>query len=205
MTVILFVLTIFMVLGSIVALQMRDLLSAVIAIGVVGLGLSIIFLLLGAPDIAITQVVVEVIIVTVLIRATGRTGRAEPRGSRRDIPALAVGGVALLACMVFILIGFAALPEFGSAPPAVASFYLATAPALTGATNVVTAILLDYRAFDTLGEATVILCAIVGVLAILRRPSRTPWKKPPPLEDSPGAPSSDSVTPPEREKEAIHG
>ena len=48
----------FLILGSIVALEMRHLLSAVIAVGVVGLGLSILFLLLGAPDIAITQVVV---------------------------------------------------------------------------------------------------------------------------------------------------
>ena len=78
---VLFVLTVFLILGSIVALEMKDLLSAVIAIGVVGLGLSIIFLLLGAPDIAITQVVVEVIVVTVLILAT-KGSRVEQGGAR---------------------------------------------------------------------------------------------------------------------------
>ena len=58
-------LMLFLILGSIFALEVRNLLSAVIAVGVVGLGLAILFLLLGAPDIAITQVVVEVIVVIV--------------------------------------------------------------------------------------------------------------------------------------------
>ena len=84
MDTILVALLVFVILGSVVALELRDLLSAVIAAGVVGLGLSIMFLLLGAPDIAITQVVVEVIVVTVLIRATGRTGRDEPAGRSPD-------------------------------------------------------------------------------------------------------------------------
>jgi multisubunit Na+/H+ antiporter MnhB subunit len=206
MSFVLFVLTIFLVLGSLVALQMRDLLSAVIAIGVVGLGLSILFLMLGAPDIAITQVVVEVIVVTVLIRAAGKTGRTEPRGPRRDLAALAVGGVALVACLVFLLVGFAALPAFGSAPPPLAIWYLTHAPTMTGATNVVTAILLDYRAFDTLGEATVILCAIVGVLAILRRPAKSERKgaRPPEPEIDPeGSPETERKA--DQLEEALHG
>ncbi|MBP1643064.1 MAG: hypothetical protein H6Q03_1733, partial [Acidobacteria bacterium] len=67
----------FLLLGSVAALEMKNLLSAVITVGVVGMGLSILFLLLGAPDIAITQVVVEVIVVTVMIRATTRTADEE--------------------------------------------------------------------------------------------------------------------------------
>ena len=42
----------------------------------------------------------------------------------------------------------------------------------TGAANIVTAILLDFRAYDTLGEATVLFCAILGALAILRQKAR---------------------------------
>ena len=53
----------------------------------------------------------------------------------------------------------------------------------TGAANAVTAILLDYRAYDTLGEATVIFVSIIGAYAILRRVGRTrggePKKGPP--------------------------
>ena len=169
---VLFVLTVFVILGSLVALEMKDLLSAVIAIGVVGLGLSIVFLLLGAPDIAITQVVVEVIVVTVLIRVTGRAERTEPRGRSLDLPMLAIGTVALLGGLAFVLAAFAALPDFGSARVVPAVWYLRHAAELTGATNVVTAILLDFRAYDTLGEATVILAAIVGAVVVLRQPAR---------------------------------
>jgi len=163
----------FVILGSIVALELKDLLSAVIAAGVVGLGLSIVFLLLGAPDIAITQVVVEVIVVTVLIRATARTGRGEPAGRspNRLVPVLGLAGILVVAA--FLAVAFLALPRFGAVGARPSDFYLAAAPARTGASNVVTAILLDFRAYDTLGEATVILAAVVGVLAVLRRPART--------------------------------
>jgi multisubunit Na+/H+ antiporter MnhB subunit len=173
MDTILIALLVFLIFGSVVALEIRDLLSAVIAAGVVGLGLSIVFLLLGAPDIAITQVVVEVIVVTVLIRATVRTGREEPAGHLRArlMPVLGIAGVVVVAA--FLVVGFLALPRFGAVGARPSDWYLAAAPAQTGATNVVTAILLDFRAYDTLGEATVILAAVAGVLAVLRRPARS--------------------------------
>jgi multisubunit Na+/H+ antiporter MnhB subunit len=148
----------FLVLGSIAALEMKNLLSAVIAVGAVGMGLSILFLLLGAPDIAITQVVVEVIVVTVMIRATTRTADEEsgPPRSRATIAA----GLAAVALLVGIgVAAFAALP----------AWYLAEALAATGGANVVTSIVLDFRGYDTLGEATVILVAIAGALLIARR------------------------------------
>ena len=168
---VLFVLTVFVILGSLVALEMKDLLSAVIAIGVVGLGLSIVFLLLGAPDIAITQVVVEVIVVTVLILAT-KGSRVEQGGRKRNYVVLGAGGIALVVATIFTIQAFSELPAFGSERTVASAFYLRYAPDLTGASNVVTAILLDFRAYDTLGEATVILAAIVGILVVLRRTPR---------------------------------
>jgi multisubunit Na+/H+ antiporter MnhB subunit len=177
---------------------MKDLLSAVIGVGVVGMGLAIVFLLLGAPDIAITQVVVEVIVVTVLIRATGRTERREPDGPRPDLPVIVVGSVSLLAVLAFFAAAFLALPAFGSDRVVPALWYLRHAPALTGATNVVTAILLDFRAYDTLGEATVILAAVVGTLAVLR-----PGAKPRVTAEPP--PASDVPRPVAREREVTRG
>lgn len=193
----------FVILGSIVALEMRNLLSAVIAVGVVGLGLSIVFLLLGAPDIAITQVVVEVIIVTVLIRACSRLSPEPPPTKRRGLPGILAGLGLALVFVGFVIAGLAALPAFGSASHPVAQWYLANAPELTGATNVVTAVLLDFRAYDTLGEATVILTAVVGTIAVLRGTSqRTPVEPPlPPRESIPPV----AVAPePHEEREVIH-
>jgi len=158
----------FLVLGSVAALAMKNLLSAVIAVGVVGMGLSILFLLLGAPDIAITQVVVEVIVVTVMIRATTRTRNEEEGPSRSPVTVLAGLG-AVLALVGVALLAFSALPAFGAARPTPAVFYLAEALRGTGASNVVTSIVLDFRGYDTLGEATVILVSIAGALVIARR------------------------------------
>ena len=206
---VLLALTVFMILGSIVALEMKDLLSAVIAIGVVGLGLSIVFLLLGAPDIAITQVVVEVIVVTVLIRATTRQGRTEDPKARAGLPSVIAGAVLLLAVLGFTLMAFGRLPAFGDPGPRASTWYLLHAKALTGATNAVTAILLDFRAYDTLGEATVILASVVGALAILRPGRRRRHRDlSPPVATAP--PASPPTTPnppaPEREyEEVLHG
>ena len=50
--------------------------------------------------------------------------------------------------------------------------YLAKGLSGTGAPNIVTSILLDFRGYDTLGEATVLFCSILGALTILRRKAR---------------------------------
>ena len=63
---------IFMNIGAIIAIESKSLLSSVISIGAVGFGVSILFLFLGAPDLAITQVVVEILILIILIRGTIR-------------------------------------------------------------------------------------------------------------------------------------
>ena len=66
----LYILLIFMILAAIVAVEVKDLLSSVIAVGAVGLALSILFIILKAPDVAITQLVVEILCLIILIRAT---------------------------------------------------------------------------------------------------------------------------------------
>ena len=57
----LYSLLIFMIIGAIIAIQVKDLLSSVVAVGAVGLALSLIFIILKAPDVAITQLVVEIL------------------------------------------------------------------------------------------------------------------------------------------------
>ena len=58
----------FMLIAALIAVESKDLLSSVIAVGAAGFALSIIDLLVGAPDLALTQVVVEVIALVLLIR-----------------------------------------------------------------------------------------------------------------------------------------
>ena len=65
-----YILLIYMIIGAIIAVEAKDLLSSVVTVGAVGLGLSILFLILKAPDVAITQLVVEILCLIILIRAT---------------------------------------------------------------------------------------------------------------------------------------
>src|SRR3989339_1104514 len=66
----LYLLLAFIIIAALVAVESHNLLSSVISLGAVGLGLCIIFLLLRAPELAITQLVIEVLALIVLIRAT---------------------------------------------------------------------------------------------------------------------------------------
>jgi len=167
----LYILLIFMVLGAIVAIEVKDLLSSVVAVGAVGLALSIVFLILKAPDVAITQLVVEILALIILIRAT----------LKRDLPFSTSGrwifNTVVTATFIIVLLFVASkcfkdLPEFGYPIMRVASTYLADGIKQTGATNIVSSVILDYRAFDTLGEATVLFTAVIGVLSIVRRIGR---------------------------------
>ncbi|MCM8782648.1 MAG: hypothetical protein NC828_06350 [Candidatus Omnitrophica bacterium] len=64
------------------------------------------------------------------------------------------------------------LPRFGYPLMRVAKGYISNGPEKTGAANIVAAIILDFRAYDTLGEASVLFTAVMGVLAVMRKIGR---------------------------------
>ena len=164
-------LLLFMIVGAIIAVENHNLLSSVIAVGAVGFGLSIVFLLLGAPDLAITQLVVEILALVILIRATlAKTVPEKYKG--REMAAYLMAIVFVCVVLGFSFYAFKALPEFGSPIMRVAKTYIEQGLAKTGATNLVAAVILDFRAYDTLGEATVLFTAIVGAIAVLRLKGR---------------------------------
>ncbi len=170
----LYILLVFMILAAIVAIEVKDLLSSIVAVGAVGLGLSIALLVLKAPDVAITQLVVEILCLIILIRATLKVDlpfSASGRWVLNTLITIGFIGVFLLAAAKC----FQDLPKFGYPIMRVASTYLKDGLAQTGAANIVSSIILDFRAYDTLGETTVLFTAVIGVLAIVRRIGR---KKP---------------------------
>ncbi|MCM8801633.1 MAG: DUF4040 domain-containing protein [Candidatus Omnitrophica bacterium] len=157
-----------MILAALVAVEIKDLLSSVVAVGAVGLGLSLAFLLLKAPDLAITQLVVEILCLIILIRAT----------IKKDLPFSTSGRwlfntiSTLIFMAIFLFFAYFAikdLPKMGEPLIKVSKFYLERGKDLTGATNLVSSVILDFRAYDTLGEATVLFTAVIGVLAVLRK------------------------------------
>ena len=157
----------FMIAAAIIAVEAKELLSSVIAVGAAGIAMCMAFLLLKAPDLAMIQLVVEIISLVILIRAT----------IRRDLPFSVSGrwffntSSTLCFIAVFLTAAYMALkglPQFGNAAMGVSKSYLESAVAKTGSSNVVAAIAGDFRAYDTLGEAVVLFTALIGVLAVAR-------------------------------------
>jgi len=161
------VILILMIAAALVAMEIKDLLSSVIALGAVGFGLTLAFLMLRAPDLAITQLVVEILAVIILIRAT--IGVKTPQEGIRT--RLGYFLFALLFVAIFLAFSYKAvsqLPDFGNPIMKIGSQYIAEAMRRTGAANIVAATILDFRGYDTLGEATILFTSVIGVLAVLR-------------------------------------
>jgi multicomponent Na+:H+ antiporter subunit B len=171
-----YILLLFMIIAAIIAVETDNLLSSVICVGAIGFGGSLMFLFLRAPDIAITQIVVEVLGLIILIRATISRDLTFITGDREFFGTV----VSVVIIFVIFLAGikvFEALPDFGSAvfakiPEAASQTYISEGLAKTGAANLVASVILDFRAYDTLGEATVLFTSIIGATVILRRRSK---------------------------------
>jgi multicomponent Na+:H+ antiporter subunit A len=143
----------------------RHRLAAVLLTGAVGYGMAALFLVRGAADLALTQFLVEtltlVVMVLVLRRLPPRfTPERGPRAGAwvRGTVAVAVG--TLVALLAFITTR-ARRPE--TDPPD-----FARRLAETGSENEVNAILVDFRALDTLGEIAVLLVTAIGVVSLIR-------------------------------------
>ncbi|WP_055694414.1 Na+/H+ antiporter subunit A [Streptomyces prasinopilosus] len=143
----------------------RHRLTAILLTGAVGYAAAGLFLVRGAPDLALTQFLVEtmtlVVVVLVLRRMPSRfdPGRRSVRG-RVLRGAAAVGVGAVVTC-------FALAAASARTAPVISTEYLRRAGE-TGALNVVDAIIVDFRALDTLGEISVVLVAAVGVGSLVR-------------------------------------
>lgn len=165
------ILLVFMIIGAMIAVEVKSLLSSIVAVGAVGLGLAVVFLILKAPDLAIVQLVVEILALLILLRATfGDKIRQE--GKRKGIAALLVSVVFVLIFLTCSYYCLKNLPEFGYPLMKVSQTYLNEGLQQTGAANIIAAIILDYRSYDTLGEVTVLFTAVVGALAVLRAVGR---------------------------------
>ncbi|MFB6089624.1 MAG: DUF4040 domain-containing protein [Halobellus sp.] len=163
----------FAVFTALAAIFLRDVLNAIIAFAAFSFGIAIAWLLLAAPDVALTEAAVGAGITTVLFLVTiAKTVR--PGGERLFEP-VEWRSVAVVVVLVgTLLTTVRSLPAVGSPTSPVATsriteYYLENAYPETGVENVVTAVLAAYRGFDTLGEATVVVAAGVAVLLVLRQ------------------------------------
>jgi multisubunit Na+/H+ antiporter MnhB subunit len=161
----------FMIFAGIVAIEAADLISSLIALSAAGLGLSLGFLILKAPGLAMTQLVVEILCVIILIRATINKDLPLVRDGRWVFNTVAT----LLFVVFFLLCAYYALQElpcFGNPLMRVSREYLDRGYELTGSANIVSAITTNFRSYDALIEAMILFAAFIGVLSLTRKNGR---------------------------------
>jgi|UniRef100_A0A7V3V051 multisubunit Na+/H+ antiporter MnhB subunit len=168
-----------MIAAALVASETKNLLAAAVALGLVGFSVAIIFILVQAPDLAIVQIVVEtltVVFFTAVILRTTDIDTTVTQGLKMETAMFIAAFLAFGGLFLALIIGvLRELPRFGEPVMLIAQEYVQLGLERTGAANIVSAIILDFRGYDTLGEATVLFTAVVGVLTIMRLAGR---KKP---------------------------
>jgi multicomponent K+:H+ antiporter subunit A len=146
-------------------------LAALILLGGSGLIVCVSFVWLSAPDLALTQLVVETVTTVLLLLGLrwlpkriqdARTGDNLFRWYRMRDLGIAIAAGSGLATLAYVVM---TKPQ----PPSISSFFSENAYRLGGGTNIVNVILVDFRAFDTFGEITVLSIVAITVYALLRR------------------------------------
>lgn len=167
---------IFMIIAAIIAIEIKNLLAAAIAVGAVGFSVAILFIILQAPDLAIVQIVVEILTVIIFVAVIYRTTDVDETISKK-IPAMQIIGLVGYGFFVILFLItmeriFKELPQFGYPIMKVASEYIKLGLPRVGGANLVADVILDFRGLDTLGEATVLFTSVIGVLAVMRKKGR---------------------------------
>jgi multicomponent Na+:H+ antiporter subunit A len=170
--------TVVLVVGSLMASVVRRRFTAVLFLSTVGYAMAALFVVQGAPDLALTQTAVEtlstVLFVLVLRRLPDRFERRSSPFTRsvRVMVSVTVG----LAVFAFALVS----RQSRTAEPVSTEMIERALPDAKGA-NVVNVILVDFRGFDTMGEITVLAAAAIGCVALARagrRPGRSSLRAP---------------------------
>lgn len=152
--------------AAIAVVRARRRLTAVLMVGVVGYGIGGMFILDGGPDLALAQFLVEtltmVAFVFVLRRLPARFTQADTARPPRMLKMIVAS-----AAGVFIAFAAVIFSSARQSPPVASEAYIARAEEGAGATNVVNAIIVDFRAFDTVGEISVLAVTATGVASLI--------------------------------------
>ncbi|MQA14501.1 MAG: DUF4040 domain-containing protein [Pseudonocardiaceae bacterium] len=158
---------VFVLIAALGLVRARRRFTAVLLVGVIGYGIGGLFVVDGAPDLALAQFLVETLTLVVFVLVLRRLPAhfREARSPRRvALPKalIAIAGGAMVASSAVVVSG-----ARQQAVSDVSREYIRLAPEGAGAYNVVNAILVDFRALDTVGEITVLLIAAAGTASLV--------------------------------------
>ncbi|HZY69322.1 MAG TPA: hydrogen gas-evolving membrane-bound hydrogenase subunit E, partial [Devosia sp.] len=150
--------------ATVVAARTR--LGAIVALGIQGSAVGLIFLFFGAPDLAFTQFMIEILSVVIFTLVMTRLNlsthdRRVFEDWSRDGTIAVLAGAAVTLVLLRIL--------EGAFDGRLSEFFLASSYAVAHGRNVVNVIIVDFRGLDTLGEISVVMGAAIAILAMLRR------------------------------------
>lgn len=153
------------IMATLAAVVSKSRLATIAALGIVGYGIAVLFVLFGAPDLAMTQLAVETLTVIILAltlyhlpkfsRFPGKLAQG-----RDAVVALTVGGLVTLLTLTALTVPMQSR---------LAPFFAENSATLAKGRNIVNVILVDFRALDTLGEITVLAVAAIGIYALLKQ------------------------------------
>lgn len=153
-----------MLAAAFVTVWVPSRIGAIVAMGVIGYGLALIFVDFGAPDLAMTQFLIETMTVILFVWVIYRLPKlnleyARPLLLRNALVAVASG--VLMSILVLVALSV----RQGSR---LSEFFADNSYVLAHGRNIVNVIIVDFRALDTLGEITVLALAGVGVYTLLK-------------------------------------
>ncbi|WP_211316667.1 Na+/H+ antiporter subunit A [Oceanobacillus arenosus] len=157
-----------MVVGSIAIIFAKSRLTAILLNGVIGYGVALFFVLLRAPDLALTQTVVETVTTVLFLVAYYFLPDWQKENSSRKTKSVNLL-ISVLVGAIFVVVALAVQNEklFESI-----SGFFENSYELVGAKNIVNAILSDFRGFDTMLEVVVLLIAGIGVFTLIKLKAR---------------------------------
>jgi multicomponent Na+:H+ antiporter subunit A len=168
------VLVLFTAMLSVAVLQARRRFTAALLLGGSGYGLALLYLSFGAPDLAVTQFLVETLTIVLFLLVLTRLP------DRFDAPPAWVPRFVRLGLAVAVgvlVAAFALATSNAGVGPSTGADYLARSEPEAGGRNVVNVILVDFRGFDTMGEITVLAVAAVGVVNLVQVARRQQRRK----------------------------
>jgi multicomponent K+:H+ antiporter subunit A len=179
------------VLSSLITIYLRRDLYSILALSVSGLAVAVWFALEPAPDVALVQIVVDLLATVILVLSLSRLPRVQREKAReltfrQSRPGLfrdgliALGSGLVVAILVYV--SLSTRPHTSLVSP----FYAEYAKLLTGAKDIVGAILVDFRSFDTLFEIMVFAAAGLGIQTLLHYAARKAGDQEEPDPQPPG-------------------
>lgn len=159
------ILIVVLLIGTAITILAKSRLTAIIGLGAVGYTVALFFVIFNAPDLALTQLVIETISVALFLLAfyhLPKLGKREERMRfqlNRAVVSIAVG----------VMVTLVALSSHSQKLiPSISKYYEETVYSKAGGGNIVNVILVDYRGFDTLFEITVLGIAGMAILAMIK-------------------------------------